>query len=248
MRDSDYLRTDEPATAEYVLAVLRDQHRRLFEEDRFDLTFESTVADWRDAWDLVGWRDLGHAWNHCLSIDCSDAEWKQVLEPAGKKRLAGVCELIARHTTRPRIRPAGFLGATCVTAGAFLAIRSLLRQAGANADAIAPSTPLALHARRHSEVFLGPISRLAPGALPAVRIKTPVYDAAFWLRIAGGLSMVAGSFADWPFVTIGGCLVFVLAWAAGGIAARWVLPASVEFPGLETFRDLARVIADRESA
>lgn len=248
MPDSDYLRTDEPATAEYVLAVLRDEHRRLCEGAPFELIFETTVADWRDAWDLVTWRELGHAWNQFLSINCSDAEWKQVLHPAGKKRLAEVCELIASHMTRPRIRPAGFLGATCVTAGAFLAIRSLLRQAGANADAIAPSTPLALYARRHSEVFLGPISRLAPGALPAVRIKTPVYDVACWLGTAGRLSVAAGRFAGWPFVVIGGCLVFVLAWAAAWIAARWVLPSSVEFPGLETFRDLARVIADGESA
>jgi len=250
MRDSEYLRTDEPATAEYVLAVLRDVHRQQCEYDPeadpdADLTFESTVAEWRDACDLIDWRRLGRAYNHWWEINCSDAEWKRVLKPASKKRLAGVCELIARHTTRPRICPAGFLGASCAPAGAFLVIRSLLRQAGVNADTIAPSTPLAAYTSRHGKVFLGPILRLAPGALPVVRVRIPLFDdVPCYLGIVGGLCMLGGMLAGWPVPTIGGCLLYISAWLAAWIGARWGPPATCEFPGLSTFRDLARVIAE----
>ena len=55
-----------PATAEYVLDVIRDSHRQQSQIDAeadpdVDLTFETTVAEWRDACDLIGWQGLGQA-------------------------------------------------------------------------------------------------------------------------------------------------------------------------------------------
>jgi hypothetical protein len=246
--DVRYPTIDEPATPEYVLAVLQDAHRQQCQHDpEADpdavLTFESTVVDWRAACDLVGWRELGRAHNQLWGIACSDDEWREVLEPAGRRQLTGVCQLIAERTNRPRIRPARLLGSICAPAGAFLTIRSLLYAAGAPAGEIAPSTPLADYARRYAEVFLGPVSRLAPGALPPVRVRTPVYDSAVRGLLLAFVCVLVGGCSGLHALTIAGIGLFVGSYALTWYSARCLLPASVEFGELRTFRDLAVVVA-----
>jgi hypothetical protein len=246
--DVVYPTIDEPASPEYVLAVLRDMHRQQCQYDpEADpdavLTAESTVAEWRAACDLLGWRELGRAHNQVWGIACSDAEWREVLEPASRRQLGGVCHLIAERTIRPRIRPARLLGSTCAPAGAFLTIRSLLHAAGAPAGEIAPSTPLAAYARRYAEVFLGPVSRLAPGALPPVRIRTPVYDGAVWGLLAALICLLVGGCSGLHALIIVGVGLFAGSYGLTWYSARCLLPAGVEFGALRTFRDLAVVVA-----
>lgn len=244
-----------PANSQYVLDVIRDNHRQ---QHRFDpaadpdaeLTFETTVADWRDACDLLDWRPLGRALDETWGLGRSDEAWRSVLEPAKERSLRDVCEFIASGGRMPSIEPAGFLGATCLPAGAFLAIRSLLRDAGADASSIAPSTPLDEYARRHGGVFLGPISRLAPGSLPPVTVSTPWYDLcinmaclALLAAFAGSLVMTMAELAG-AVLVIAGVVVFLASWIGIRISAP-LLPAKVEFGSLRTFRDLACVVAER---
>jgi hypothetical protein len=254
--DTHYPTIDEPATPEYVLAVIRNMHRQ---QCRYDpeadpgasLTFDSTVEEWRDACDLLGWRELGRAHNEFWGSRCPDDQWQAVLEPAREKRLADVCTFVASRARRPRIRPARLFGRTCRAAGAFLTVRSLLGEAGALAEGIAPSTPLAPYTRQYCGVFLTAISRLAPGELPPVRIHTPVYAAAIWGMFAGLACFVAGLCAS--LVGLRGCsllftgagaAVFLVFYSLSWIAACAMLPASVEFGELRTFRDLAMVLAE----
>jgi hypothetical protein len=242
-----YATIDEPATTDYVLEVLRDMHRQWSQFDPevdsdAKLSFGTTVAEWRAACHLLSWRQLGRAYNQFWGMQCSDADWHEVLEPPRQRQLSEVCQLIARHATVPRIRPARLLGTECLPGGTFLTIRSLLHEAGEDANEIRPSTLLASFTRRYCEVFLGPISRLAPGALPPVRIRTPLYDATIWTCMTGALMLVIGSWVSLPLLTIAGVVVFVLSYAATWITARCFLPASVEFGHLRTFRDLALVI------
>jgi len=246
--DVHYPTIDEPATPEYVLAVFRDMHRQQCQYDPGAdkgavLTFTTTVAEWRDACDLLGWRQLGHASNQEWGIACTDAEWRAVFEPAGQKRLSDVCQLIARRAPRPVVRPSRLLGSTCAPAGAFLTIRSLLHEAGVPAAEIAPSTPLAPFTRRFAEVFLGPVSHLAPGTLPLVRIRTPVYDAAIWGILVAVVSLLVGFCSGMHLLTVFGVVSFASCYALTWYAARCLLPASVEFGALRTFRDLAVVVA-----
>lgn len=248
-----YPTIDEAATPEYILAVLRDMHRQ---QCQFDpeadpgavLTFDTTIGEWRSACDLVPWRKLGRVHNQLWGISCSDSEWRAVLEPAGQKQLADVCQLIAGHVVRPVIRPARFSGCTSVSAGAFLTIRSLLREAGASVDEIAPSKPLAPYTRRFSEVFLGPISRLAPGALPQVRISKPVYNVAISILLLAVGCIVCFLFIKTPLLYVAGLVLFAFGYALTWYAAQCLLPTSVEFGELRTFRDLAVVVAKGSQA
>ena len=238
-----YPASNAPATPEFVLAVIKDPEA----DPDVVLSLDTTIAGWRDACDLLGWRALGRAHNQLWGISCSDGEWRNALEPADQRRLADVCRLIAARTARPVIRPAHILGSLCGPAGAFLTIRSLLHEAGAQAGEINPSTPLAPYTRTFAGVFLGPVSRLAPGTLPPVRIQTPVYDAAVyavgWSLLVGLIGVIVGAWIGMPLLSAAGVVMFALSYAFAWYAAACVPPATVEFGDLRTFRDLAVLMA-----
>jgi hypothetical protein len=244
-----------PASPDYVLEVLRDSHRHQCSYDpeadpSVELCFGTSVAEWRNACDLVGTKKLAEALNDIWGLTIASSEWEAELEPAKLRTLRDVCGLIASHTQQTRALSAGHLGASSRSAGAFLAIRSLLVRAGADPIAIRPSLPIAEVARRFPQVFLGPISRLAPGRLPTVVINTPAYNAAlvtFGLAVMGllGLSLARWfGFADWyPTLAAAFAVVAALGYLGTWIAARLLGPTEVRFGSITTFRDLAEAIA-----
>jgi len=255
--DTRYATIAAPATADYVLAVLQDQHRQQCEYDPeavpLELSFASTIDDWRDACDLLAWRQLGRALNIDWSIRLTDGQWKQVLEPSSTKRLAGVCELIAKHAARETIQSSRLLGAKCLEGGAFRSVRSMLAEAGAAAESIRPSTPLQEFTRTHAALFLNRVRRLAPGALPLVRFETPLYDLGLKIGCLGaGLIAISAlaaavlSFMGVALALLGGVLL-VASIAITRYAVRRP-PKSVSLGGLRTFGELARAIASKASS
>lgn len=235
-----------PASAQFVLDAIRDSHRHqcAFDpeaDDTVELTFETTVADWRNACDLLDTERLGTALNEIWDIAISAAAWREVLEPPKQRTVHDVCELIAAHANRAVIRRAGSFGASCEAAGAFLAIRALLVRAGVQGSAIRPSLPIAEIARQHGEVFVGPISQLAPGRLPTITIDAPLDGVAAWI---GVVSFVVGlaSAEFFPLVSLAATAMFLMAMVAMRILARHP-PRAVRFGGVVTFRDLARTMA-----
>lgn len=243
----DYPTIQQPASPGYVLAVLRDQHRQQCQYDPeaepTKLSFASSVAEWRQACDLVEWRQLGRALNDRWGVQVSEEEWHRVLEPSASRNLGGVCEFLASRANRPAVRPVRLLGIRCRTAGIFLTIRSLLHDAGAEVGDLRPSTPLQMYARRFPHVFLTAVSALAPGNLPPVRILTPVYDAAAWIASIGLVVAGIGLWMDSTAVVAVGALAgmggHLLAW----MAVRCLRPAQVRFGKLRTFRDLTEAIS-----
>jgi hypothetical protein len=250
--ESNYPPQIVPAIPDFVLSVIVDNHRQ---QSQFDpeadpiavLTFDTTVAEWRNACDLVDWRRLGRALNDNWKIDCSKEQWKSVLVPPRQRKLLDVCNLIAAEASREVIRPVALLGRPCATAGAFLTVRHFLQKAGADADAITPSTPLAPFLRNYYGVFLGPVSCLAPNTLPPVKIRSPLY----WGSIAGYMlswllmafcSFMMSRYLWWCWGTMLSAAAMAIFYALIWIAAK-SRPASVEFGNLKTFRDLAKCLA-----
>jgi hypothetical protein len=166
-----------------------------------------------------------------------------VLEPAERRTLRDLCEFIASGAMRPSIEPVRILGRACLPAGAFCAIRALLREAGVNVEAIGPSTSLDGYTRRHLWSFLGPISRLAPGVIPVVRASKPWYDLSSNAFLLGLLVSGAGwLFAAAPLAIAGGILALIS--YAGTSITSLCPPSRVEFANLRTFGDLATAIAE----
>ncbi len=237
-----------PATPEYVLAVFRDQHRQdcsieYDAEPQLELMFETTIEEWRFWCDLLNWRRLGRALDTEWKLGLPDSEWRAVLEPAGSRTLGDLCSFIAQTAFMPSIEPVNILNSKCLTAGAFLAIRSMLRESGVSVDAVAPSTLIEPYARRHLEVFVGPIARLAPNSLPDMTVSRPLYELSIWGAIFGLLVAMAGSLIS-PIVPAGGVCVAAVMWIGAWISTRFFLPSRVRIGDIRTFGDLARLVAE----
>lgn len=236
----------ERPTPLYILDVMIDAYRQRLQfdpetEPDIVLTMNTTVAEWRSACDLVGWKGLGKALNTAWQIDCSEKEWRQVLTLAKVKTFQGVCDLIARHAKRPRIRPACLFGVTCQTAGAFLTVRHLLHEAGAEVRDLRPSSPLAPYTRKHLNLFLDAISKLTPGKLPLVEIENLLLRRVGQLLILNWLVVGVSWTLGYPVLAerasvVAGLVLFCL-WLA---AQRE--PSRIDFGELKTFRDLVQVL------
>ncbi len=124
-----------PATPEYILSVIQDSYRFSCANDPeaepgMELTFESSVEDWRLACDLLPWKKLGNALNEWFNISLDSAEWYLLLEPESDRKLREVCEAIAKIADREKIRPLKIFGQECTKGGIFLTIRSKLPRPG----------------------------------------------------------------------------------------------------------------------
>jgi hypothetical protein len=158
--------------------------------------------------------------------------------------LRDLCSFIAQPAFMPSIEPVNILASKCLTAGAFLAIRSPLQQSGVNVDSAAPSRPFEPYARRHPEVFTGPIARLAPNSLPDVKVSRPLYELGFGLgAIFGLLIAMAGSLIS-PIAAGGGVCVAALSWIGAWISIRFFLPSRVTIGDIRTIGDLPRLVAE----
>ena len=238
-------------TPQEVLEVLRDGMRQEnaanpYYDDGARLGLNTTIADWLEMIDpdyLTTTKRLGRGLNARWKLTESDVIWLTVLEPLDRRTMADLCTFLAARVRLPQARPASVLGRPCLEAGVFLTIRSLLERDGVDVSSVAPSTPLHEYTRRHPHVFFNSVFALAPGALPAARVRAP-WGAACTLLL--GLAMLSLLLAIWfPWTTVG--LVFAglfgVGYAGDWLAAKYEIPREVKFGELTSFRDLAAAIA-----
>jgi hypothetical protein len=228
------------ATPEDVLAVIQDGHRFQAELDPeadsdARLDFDSTVAAWREACDLVRWRPLAKALNRWFSVSIDLNVWRTVLEPADERRLRGVCELLAAHAKLPAVTPVG----QCSAAATFLSLRALLARNGIPVAELQPSTPLAPVLHHHLSAVVDSLVMFAPGAAPIIQ--------ATWstrAKLAWGL-FVAAVCGGLVLYMTGRPLLMLGVWFAAG-AVAWLCKAAFRpkyrLGQLQTFGDLARVL------
>lgn len=244
-RELDYV----PMSAADVLAVIRDSYRFSEELDPeselgVDLTFASTVAEWRNACDLVSTRELGRALNAWFGVNASDAEWRAVLEPPQHATLGSVAALVAsKGAVRPVAPPARLAGGECTAAGYFLAMRSLLQEAGVEASRLQPSTSLASLSADTIFELIKVMGRLAPGVMPVPRQPATAADRIIaWFMLLSLLALAFAGLIDIPWYP-SACLLGLLLGVSGIIAKSRLFPSRLVFAENATLGDLARAIA-----
>lgn len=231
--------------------MLLDQSRQewskslnISEEEEIPVTLDSPLDTLFEACHLYDSALISFYTNVWLGL--SESDWTQVVSGPQMHTVRDLCERIAARMTMPVISLETFVGRTCRPASAFLAIRSLLQEAGVDVADVAPSTSLSKLTRQHLDLFLGPIAKLAPGGLPTVRVKRPIWDTN-WIGTAAilyyltlcPLSIGYGTAAYLLSMFVLACLLIV----AYGTKKRD--PARVRFGNLRTFRDLSELIAQR---
>jgi hypothetical protein len=249
MRNTSFLPI-RAMTKDDVLNKIRDSYRFAQKLDSeaepgYDLTFDTTIEDWRTACDLVRAKKLGRALNVWFGVHFSDIDWMATLEPAKTATLGGVCDLLASNAKMPDIKEFPILGSQCLSAGVFLTIRTALAEEGIPAEGIRPSTPLEPIARKHLGPLIQTVGGIAPDVLPVPEMPyRRSYKICWWMFFVGLLMMLFGAFSTTlAFVGIG--------LAVTGFAAAIVFGLfhqsfeRVSFPEMKTFRDLTEAIIRR---
>jgi len=238
-----------PLTPESVLEILRDFHRQQGFHDPevdpdIDLTFESTIDDWREACDWLDWKPLGRAMNERFGVNYSDHQWHEVLEPSDKNTLREVCKLIARQGERYSIKPLKILGGSCPEAGVFIALRAALKNAGVPVETIKPSSLLEPILIKHWGLISDEVGKIAPGVMPPVNIEVTLFQRMmFWAALSslplGLFDLIFGPSVVTLFALLMGCSCCLLMEVASRMG-----PKSVSLENLETFGDLCSRISE----
>jgi hypothetical protein len=237
-------------TPDEVLAILVDQHRLQSQVDPEAepdalLTFDSSIADWRSACDLLGWRGLGQALNEEWGLSLSMTAWRDLLEPAGQRSLRILCEAISCQAQIESLPDKGFLGCRSSEGRALRALRDVLLRLGVPRHEIQATTPVAPFLSRYGWRLLSPCLRFAPGALPSIkhvgRMRRVLLLLMGSLMIASiGLALFRSPLGA-PSLCLA-LLCMLLLWIPHPI-----FRGSLVLPGVATLGDLATCLAKRTS-
>lgn len=234
-------------TPDEVLAILVDQHRH---QSQFDseaepdavLTFDSSIADWRLACDLIGWRGLARALNEEWGMSLSMHEWREVLEPADKRTLRILCKTISRESVIEGLPQRGLLGCESPEGRTFRAVRAVLLRLGMPREGIRSATLVAPLLAGYGWRFLWPCLRFAPGALPALKHVGRFHRG---LLIAMGICFLVGigfalfksPLAAWSLILA--LTIMLLLWIPHPL-----FRGSLVLPGIATLGELAVCLAN----
>ena len=249
MRRTRFL-PSRPMSKQDVLDTIRDYYRfaeQLDLEAEFDvdLTFETTVKDWRIACDLPPGDDLWIALNGWFEVFISPLDWIPILEPSATATLGGVCELLASRAKMPDIKPFSLCGTECLSAGAFLTIRTALAREGVPVEGVRPSTPIEPLARSNLYAFSKALGRIAPDALPAPEVVEYrlAYRIGSWFLFGGFILLLVSILAGLTLALVGiACEVIAVLLLRDSNADPF---KRLSFFEVKTFRDLTEAVTRR---
>ena len=235
-----------PATPEYVLAVLLDRSRQEWgaKAPIEPVMLDSPVDTLWEACDFYNGDDI-----YLSSMEWFDlwgTNWFDTLFSGKLDTVRDFCALIASRTTMPQVPLVSFCGKTCEPASVFLAVRSLLAEAGADVRELTPSTSLHEFTRHHTELFLGKIAMLGPGSLPDVEIddggkfRREMVKQLWSIPVLIGFMIKGISPVYFVVVLLIYLILIINSWGD-----EKTPNARVEFGELRTFRDLSNLLASR---
>lgn len=156
-------------TPEEVLTYLRlipDQSPDIIAKREIQL--DTPLSRWAKWWDCPQFPMSADFARWLFGSEISDEDWQGAVEPRNDRTVRDVCEVIARSIRVPIVPTVSVFGTTCRKAGAFLLIKKLMSDAGADVSKLAPSTPLSKFSKR---------------GLPAIRNEIGLLKPEFWKQL-----------------------------------------------------------------
>ncbi len=226
-----------PATPEYVLDVLLTQTRQGYcrhattPPETAGVTLDSPLKTLLEVCGFDCYDEL----LFCLLdwFDFRKSARSEALFSAQVETTRDFCESIAARAMMPNIRLVSFCGKTCLPASVFLAIRSLLAAEGADVSKIAPSTALHEYTRAFPETLLISMKRFVRDIWGIPVLLALIYSVAHQNAYA---DLVAWAIIIYVF------LILIT------VKDENALPVRIGFGELQTFRDLAELIAAKVPA
>ena len=190
-----------------------------------ELAKREPEADWAD---LIS--------RHGLSLP--DDEWFATLKPS--HTVGDFCEAVASLNEVRVIEPSTVLGTRCETAGAFLTLKRMLADNGADVSHLGPSSEVGPYLQERPEVFQW--FRLATG-----RHFPPFHQLTHWSLLAMVLTLPGAGVLWLVKAEIGACalVVIALSFLLVAVHARPRFQPTFDGGQVATFRDLIHVALGR---
>jgi hypothetical protein len=206
-----------------------------------ELSFDTTVGDWRDICDLVDTTELWKYLNFYFRTKIDRETWLTQLEPEDEKTLGELCNFISAYASKDIIRPLKIFGNKCETAAIFKTFTSKLKDRGIDISGIKPSSKLEPLVQKYRSVIIEEVNLIAPNALPPIDYKTNwVYK--WGLRLFIAFVFVTIFFAVkesvWTWWT---GAILVIGYLMTRIGSR-LNAKRARFEGIDTVADLVRRI------
>jgi len=236
---------------EEILQIIRANYKQQQQFDDIalknqELTFDTTIFDWRDICDLVDASELWKYLNYYFDLDASRETWMEILEPDDEKTLRDLCKFVAGTAEKEVIVPIKIMGGFCSTAAIFKSLKKRLEERGLDVSDIQPSTKLEPLVKKYKSVLIQEINQIDPSVLPPVNFKTNwIYK--WGLRVLLSCIFVTVFLAyrksDWGWVTGAiGLLGFCMIWLGA-----WLKPKEASFKDINTVADLVRKIDQQKT-
>jgi hypothetical protein len=167
-----------------ILNIFIEQHRLCSPLDpeadpSAELSFNSTIDDWRAANDLLPWKQLSEFLNQEFNISPTEEEWKNVLTPASTRTLKDLCELISKHSTHVDIKPKNLLGQECLSSAVFLTLRKYLERRQVNVSDLRPSSLLTPYLEKYFSEMVEQTTIVANGKKVFDKFETKIKKPGF---------------------------------------------------------------------
>ncbi len=229
-----------------ILEIIKANYRQQQQYDdvvlkNYELSFDTTILEWRDICDLVDTTELSKYLNFYFRVTINQKIWMTHLEPEHAKTLGDLCHFISSHAHKAIIQPIKLLGNTCETAAIFKTFSDKLRDRGMDVKSLRPSSKFETLVHKYRNVIIEEINLLHPNVLPRMVYKTNwVYK---W-----GLRLFC------IFILTTFFLLFIQsrwAWGTGAVSLVGYLMTGVganlkakqaSFEGIDTIADLIRLI------
>lgn len=254
--------TKRPMTSEEVLSVFQQLQRLDIECFGRPLPseliqFDTAIADLYFELDSLGapftvrkgtWKTMTKFFDASIPY----RTWKSVVRPEKKRTVRELCELIASEAVMEDIRPLSILGRECLPAGAFLAVRNVLAEEGADVSDLRPSTRLEPLLKQHGDFFTWKMFKLAPGRLPRLQTKMHRFQLAASylvgvsvLLMAIGTPMLIFDVGGATPIFFGGMVTMVPA-LLSTYATSSLPPREARLGEMQTVRDLCYAIVQNQ--
>ena len=248
----DYQIPTRPMTADDAFATILELMRHDTAPAELNaLSFDTSIFEWEIAIIEAGDISIPDGFNAMFGTALPAEAWRAVLEPARQRTLGDVCRLVAGNTVVPVIEPVAVMGDRSRAAGAFLAVRRILREEGVDVSDLRPSSPLTPYLRDRWPGIVARLRRLAPGRLPPARVEAPAHVTCA-AGICGSyiLLMVGMLLRRWlpPHVALTGAVCFIGFVISAFVFDRRVKPLDIRIGAARTFRELCQVLAGERDA
>ncbi|HZY80590.1 MAG TPA: hypothetical protein VFE50_13785 [Cyclobacteriaceae bacterium] len=237
-------------TADEVFFIFKEEHRLCSPLDTeadmsFDLKQTSTIDEWRDARNLLKWKELAKVYNTEFGIQISEEEWEQAFEPGEQRTIMDVCNLISSQAQVQIIRPIKWLGATCLSASLFKSITKHLESRGIDISKLFPSSEIEPILKKNFGEFFMHINKNFTGVIPEIKVhRAPHVKLTTYLGLLSITSLLGSIF--WDGLTIVSVVAFLAAIVSEYFYSRQFdkQDGMLTIPGIVTFRDLVQRIID----